>query len=102
MKISVESGKVFNFNKEKTMSTTSQKQDCGQGERTHISKNFTETAPVEQLSATTECEKEIYCSREGLCEDAIREKAYLLWEAAGSPIGDGVDFWLQAEQVLSK
>lgn len=46
----------------------------------------------EQLSATTEC---------GVCEDSIREKAYLLWEAAGSPPGDGVEFWVQAEKELS-
>ena len=30
-------------------------------------------------------------------EAEIREKAYLLWEAAGCPPGDGVEFWLQAE-----
>lgn len=47
----------------------------------------------EQLSATTECGRP--------CDDSIREKAYLLWEAAGSPPGDGVDFWVQAEKELS-
>lgn len=30
-------------------------------------------------------------------EDVIRERAYQLWEEAGSPPGDGVDFWLQSE-----
>lgn len=49
----------------------------------------------EQLSATTEC-----CGIES-CQDSIREKAYLLWEAAGSPPGDGVEFWVQAEKELS-
>jgi hypothetical protein len=34
-------------------------------------------------------------------EDAIREKAYLLWEAAGRPDGDGTEFWLKAEEELS-
>jgi hypothetical protein len=34
-------------------------------------------------------------------EDRIRELAYLKWEAAGYPNGDGVDFWLQAEEELS-
>lgn len=29
---------------------------------------------------------------------AIRELAYLKWEAAGSPAGDGLDFWLEAER----
>lgn len=30
-------------------------------------------------------------------EEAIRLDAYLKWEAAGKPVGDGVEFWLQAE-----
>ena len=34
-------------------------------------------------------------------ENAIREKAYLLWEAAGRPDGDGTEFWLKAEEELS-
>jgi len=33
-------------------------------------------------------------------EDRIRELAYLKWEAAGYPSGDGVEFWLQAEEEL--
>lgn len=31
---------------------------------------------------------------------AVRELAYLKWEAAGSPAGDGFDFWLEAEREL--
>jgi hypothetical protein len=27
----------------------------------------------------------------------IRERAYTLWEEAGKPLGDGVEFWLRAE-----
>lgn len=34
-------------------------------------------------------------------EESIREKAYLLWEEAGHPEGDGVEFWLRAERELS-
>jgi hypothetical protein len=30
-------------------------------------------------------------------EDAVRLLAYQLWEQAGSPEGDGVNFWLEAE-----
>lgn len=30
-------------------------------------------------------------------EDVIRTLAYQKWEQAGSPQGDGVDFWLDAE-----
>ncbi len=33
-------------------------------------------------------------------EDAIRRAAYLRWEAAGKPHGDGVTFWLEAEAAL--
>jgi hypothetical protein len=36
-----------------------------------------------------------------LCEDAIREKAYLKWEKAGYPPSDGVQFWLEAESELA-
>ena len=34
------------------------------------------------------------------CEEAIREMAYLKWQDAGCPSGDGFDFWLEAEQAL--
>lgn len=34
-------------------------------------------------------------------EEQIRNRAYQLWQEAGSPEGDGVYFWLQAEfQIL--
>jgi hypothetical protein len=33
-------------------------------------------------------------------EEAIRVGAYLRWDAAGRPGGDGVRFWLEAEQAL--
>jgi len=33
-------------------------------------------------------------------EDAIRLSAYLKWVVAGRPDGDGVCFWLEAEQEL--
>lgn len=35
-------------------------------------------------------------------EEAIRLSAYTKWEAAGRPNGDGVNFWVEAEQELSK
>jgi hypothetical protein len=31
---------------------------------------------------------------------AIRLRAYQEWEAAGHPIGDGVEFWLTAEKAV--
>ena len=33
--------------------------------------------------------------------DAIRVRAFALWEAAGRPEGHAVDYWLAAEQALS-
>lgn len=36
-----------------------------------------------------------------LPEAAVRERAYLLWEEAGRPDGEGVEFWLRAERELS-
>jgi hypothetical protein len=33
-------------------------------------------------------------------QDRIRELAYLKWEKAGYPPGDGVNFWVEAEQEL--
>ena len=33
-------------------------------------------------------------------EEAIRDLAYRKWEEAGSPCGDGVNFWLEAEQEV--
>ncbi len=35
-----------------------------------------------------------------VCEDAIRALAHSKWEAAGSPVGDGLDFWLEAEREV--
>jgi hypothetical protein len=34
-------------------------------------------------------------------ESEIREKAYSLWEKAGRPESDGVEFWTQAEKELA-
>lgn len=36
------------------------------------------------------------------CDEAIRSLAYLNWEAAGCPAGDGVEFWLEAEREINK
>ena len=33
-------------------------------------------------------------------EEEIRFRAYLKWEAAGTPAGDGSKFWLEAEREL--
>jgi Protein of unknown function (DUF2934) len=34
--------------------------------------------------------------------DAIRHRAYFLWEAAGYPAGRDVEFWLAAERDYRK
>lgn len=34
--------------------------------------------------------------------DEIRQCAYEKWERAGTPIGDGIQFWLEAEQELAQ
>ena len=34
------------------------------------------------------------------CCEKTRELAYIKWEAAGCPCGDGVEFWLAAEAEL--
>ena len=31
-------------------------------------------------------------------EDVVRDTAYRKWQEAGEPVGDGVQFWLEAEQ----
>ena len=33
--------------------------------------------------------------------DAVHARAHALWEQAGQPHGDGVEFWLRADQELS-
>jgi len=38
--------------------------------------------------------------RSGPTEDEIRARAHALWEQAGRPDGDGVQFWLEAEKEL--
>jgi hypothetical protein len=35
-------------------------------------------------------------------DDKIRDRAYALWEAAGSPEGDDQRFWHQAERELAE
>lgn len=35
-------------------------------------------------------------------EDRIRERAYLLWERAGSPSSHSQDFWRKAERELAE
>jgi hypothetical protein len=56
---------------------------------------------VEQLSATSESCGSTGCCEATLCQEAVQMRAYFLWDKAGRPEGDGVDFWITAEQELS-
>lgn len=35
-------------------------------------------------------------------ENSIRERAHWLWKQAGSPQGQDMDFWLEAENALKQ
>lgn len=41
------------------------------------------------------------CDVSSTNEEAIREKAYYLWEEAGRPECDGSQFWLEAEKYFN-
>jgi hypothetical protein len=41
-------------------------------------------------------------NRKSVPAEEIRLRAYQIWEAAGRPGGDGVNFWLEAERELSQ
>ena len=60
-----------------------------------------ESSPTTRLKATAPSGPAIpphHCPV--VFEEAIRHRAYLRWEAAGMPDGEGVDFWLAAEREL--
>ncbi len=62
-------------------------------EKTRAPAVAAETLPEPQVSTVAEPEPVV-------AEDAIRLSAYYKWVAAGRPAGDGVGFWLEAEQEL--
>lgn len=53
--------------------------------------------PVPQIEESSCTET---CVRTSICPDELRTRAFLKWEAAGKPEGDGIAFWLAAEQEL--
>lgn len=55
-------------------------------------------APVDVIEETPAAES--CCTATSICPDELRVRAFLKWEAAGKPEGDGVPFWLAAEQEL--
>jgi hypothetical protein len=57
------------------------------------------TAPAANVKTPTEVASAQQPAKAVTAED-IWLRAYLLWEAAGRPEGDGIRFWLEAEQEL--
>ena len=56
---------------------------------------FTQTR-TEQFEANHQCRP-----HGGVClEEAIRVRAFQMWERAGKPEGEGLHFWLEAEKEL--
>ncbi len=73
--------------------------------RNHISKNFESTNTPERDASTTIVltAEQLQSANQEIPEngdETIRELAYGKWEASGCPTGDGLEFWLQAEQEV--
>lgn len=52
----------------------------------------------------TDLDKSIACdtqTQEAAFEEAVRTRAYYLWDDAGRPEGDGVEYWLEAQRQLA-
>jgi Protein of unknown function (DUF2934) len=59
----------------------------------------TETA-AQPASAKSHSESEQVQKGKAKSQEDVRGYAYQKWEAAGRPNGDGVNFWLEAEQEV--
>jgi L-ascorbate metabolism protein UlaG (beta-lactamase superfamily) len=57
--------------------------------------------PVTVVRAAIAASEDSLLHSMDLHED-IQHLAYHLWDAAGKPVGDGVHFWLKAEQALAE
>jgi hypothetical protein len=72
-----------------------------QRKRHHKSVILVEPVPAKEMPSTKTPVTLAAPSPDGQVSDAdIRVRAYQKWEAAGKPAGDGIQFWLQAEQEL--
>ncbi len=71
----------------------------------HTAPRSNSTAPVSARSNPAEAANATQLqppTKNGVPDtDAVRARAHALWEQAGQPGGDGVEFWLRAEQELS-
>jgi hypothetical protein len=69
-----------------------------------------EAVQVEEVDTTWQRCREVFeasiiqqpCRKHGgvSFEEAVKVRAYQLWERAGRPVGDGTPFWLEAESEL--
>jgi hypothetical protein len=59
----------------------------------------TET-PAQPASTKSPSESEQALKGTAKSQEVVRVHAYQKWEAAGKPNGDGVNFWLEAEQEV--
>ena len=57
-------------------------------------------APAQPASAKSPRESEQVQKGKAKSQEVVRVHAYQKWEAAGRPNGDGVNFWIEAEQEL--
>jgi len=59
-----------------------------------------ETRPTE--TTATEVQADTPPCAVTICPEEVRTRAFLKWEAAGCPQGDGILFWLEAESELQE
>jgi hypothetical protein len=75
----------------------------GHKSRTTAARSSSAGSPQPMSNAASPSETLVACgdacqkARTG-CADEIRLSAYLRWERAGSPSGDGLQYWLEAER----
>jgi hypothetical protein len=59
------------------------------------------TQPVVAVKEATASDNGVPTSHGKPVAEEVRLRAYLKWEAAGRPIGDGIGFWVDAERELA-
>jgi hypothetical protein len=70
----------------------------------HKHSNLAHAGPGKPTTSTKAALPSSYNDHHGksVSDEDIRLCAYQKWEAAGKPTGDGVQFWLEAEQELKE
>jgi hypothetical protein len=59
------------------------------------------TEPATEVTTASASANVVPAAGGNSVEDEIRRRAYLKWEAAGRPSGDGLPFWVEAERELA-